>query len=203
MNLAEQYISGLKRTYLECGAKECWEHFESIICGAGKENIDKLKRIYPDTPDSLVKLLEFVDGTFWKEYNGEMLAFYFLGSDLEEFTYYLLSVNEILEDMNEYEQFTNYANEQFGEFIKIDEKITSNVKNIHWLHFLNCMNNGGSSKLYIDFSPSKKGTKGQVIRYLHDPDVLEVIADSFDQYLQMLIDGSYNFINEDSVQDME
>lgn len=56
------------------------------------------------------------------------------------------------------------------------------------------MNNGGSSQLFIDFSPSSKGTKDQIVRYLDDADEFEVIADSFDEYLQMLMDGGYDFL---------
>ena len=64
------------------------------------------------------------------------------------------------------------------------------------MHFSDCMNNGGSSQLFIDFSPSDKGIVGQIIRYVHDPDETIVIADSFDEYLQMLIDKDYDFIHE-------
>ena len=59
------------------------------------------------------------------------------------------------------------------------------------------MNNGGDSQLYIDFSPSEKGKKGQIIRFMHDPDTLDVIADSFDDYLQMIINNNYDFIVND------
>ena len=59
------------------------------------------------------------------------------------------------------------------------------------------MNNGGTSQLFVDFSPSKKGVNGQILRYLHDPDEIEVIADSFDEYLQMLIDNGYDFVGEE------
>ena len=51
--------------------------------------------------------------------------------------------------------------------------------------------------MFIDFSPSSKGMKGQIVRYLHDPDELEVIAENFDDYLQMLIEDGYDFITED------
>lgn len=55
----------------------------------------------------------------------------------------------------------------------------------------------GTSQLFIDFSPSAKGKKRQILRYLHDPDELVVVADSFDAYLQMLIDNKYDFITEE------
>ena len=59
------------------------------------------------------------------------------------------------------------------------------------------MNNGGTSSLFIDFTPSEKGIKGQIVRFLHDPDRLDVIADSFDAFLRMLMDTGYRFIDNE------
>lgn len=56
-------------------------------------------------------------------------------------------------------------------------------------------------QLFIDFSPSAAGKKGQILRYLHDPDEFVVIADSFDAYLQMLMDREYAFIHEDTLEE--
>ena len=61
------------------------------------------------------------------------------------------------------------------------------------------MNNGGTSQLFIDFTPSEQGKKGQIIRFLHDPDEFRVIAENFEEYLQKLIDNEYDFINEDII----
>ena len=58
------------------------------------------------------------------------------------------------------------------------------------------MNNGGTSQLFIDFSPSSTGKVGQVVRFLHDPDEMVVIADSFDDYLRMLMKNDYCFVDE-------
>ena len=77
--------------------------------------------------------------------------------------------------------------------------ICDDLDKLNFLHFSDCCNNGGTSQLFIDFSPSASGKKGQVVRYLHDPDELVIVADSFDEYLQMLIDQDYLFINEDSM----
>lgn len=65
------------------------------------------------------------------------------------------------------------------------------------------LSKGGISQLFIDFSSSAKGKKGQVLRYLHDPDELVIVADSFDAYLQMLMDEEYDFITEDSIEEWE
>lgn len=194
MNIAEKYIQGLKKAYLDNNAKESWEYFENVIHGAAKEDIAKLKEEYPDIPDALINLLEFVDGTYWIEYQGEEIAFYFLGSDIDdyEYPYYLFSANQIFENKN-VPQVADFS------YMEIDDKITDNLDAAKWLNFSDCMNNGGTSSLYIDFTPSLKGKAGQVIRFLHDPDELKVIADSFDDYLKMLMDNQYKFINKETI----
>ena len=51
----------------------------------------------------------------------------------------------------------------------------------------------------ISISPATAAGKvGQVVRFLHDPDNYQVIADSFDSYLQMLIDDGYAFLSDDN-----
>ena len=197
MEIVKQYIAGLKKAYVDNAASDTWEHFEKVKHGATKEDIEKIKTLYPEVPNSFVSLLEFVDGTYWREYEGEEITFYLLGSDVEEYPYYLLSSKEIIENQNQANEYYSDYIERKYEDVEIDEKITNQPNSLNWLHFSDCMNNGGTSKLYIDFSPSEKGTSGQIIRYLHDPDEICVIADSFDDYLIKLIDNKYDFINQD------
>ena len=197
MEIAKQYLSGLKKAYFDNGAKETWEHFEKIKHGSTKEDIEKIKTLYPEVSDALISMLEFVDGTYWREYKGEEITLYFLGSDVEEYPYYLLSSREIIENQNQATKYYSDYIERKYEEVEIDEKITNQPNSLKWLHFSDCMNNGGTSQLFIDFSPSQVGTKGQIVRFLHDPDEFSVIADSFEEYLQKLIDNEYNFINED------
>lgn len=194
---AQQYITGLKKAYYENEVEESWDHFEKIKHGATKDNIEKLTGLYPDIPDALVILLNYVDGTYWREYEGEKIAFYVLGSDMEEYPYYFLSSAEMIKNHNiSVKYYSDYIERKYEE-VEIDEKITDTTKDLKWLHFSDCMNNGGTSQLFIDFSPSEKGTQGQIVRFLHDPDEFSVIADSFEDYLQMLMDKDYDFINED------
>ncbi len=197
--LVEKYITGLKNAYIERDKKEEWDEFESLVEGASKENIDRLKEIYPEVPESLIELLGYVDGTYFRDYKGQSIALYFLGSKLEEYPYYLLSSEEMTDNVNiAIEYYSDYINREFDpEDIYIDDKIINDSSKMKWLHFSDCMNNGGTSQLFIDFSPSEFGVKGQVVMFLHDPDSVEVIADSFDQYLEMLINGEFNFIFED------
>jgi len=203
MKISEQYVNGLKKAYLDNNAGEIWAHFESVKHGTTNENSGKVKKAYPAVPDSLIELLAYADGTYHREYQGEKIAFYFFGSDVEEYgyPYYLLSAEQILIETEfalEHEyglyDFLDWVNE-YGYFELYDERLTDDPEKAKWLCFSHCMNNGGTSVLYIDFSPSEKGKAGQVVRYLHDPDQYKVIADSFDEYLKMLMDHGYRFIN--------
>ena len=196
MNIVEKYIKTLKNAYIENKLEKEYKKFENTIKGATDENINKLKKIYPDIPKSLIDLLKFVDGTYYRKYEKGEVLFYFLGSDIENYPYYLLSSEQIIKNKNKiYEHYSSYVDRDYEEYeVQVDKKIIDNSKNLNWLHFSDCMNNGGSSQLFIDFSPSKFGKKGQIIRFLHDPDELEVIADSFDEYLKMLIDYGIDFI---------
>ena len=193
----EKYLLGLKKGYFDNGAKDTWEHFEKIKQGSTKANIEKLTRAYPNIPDELISLLEYVDGTYWKEYAGEKIAFYLLGSDVDEYPYYLLSSDEILQNQNQAIDYYSDCIERKYDQVEVDDKITTKANSLKWLHFSDCMNNGGTSQLFIDFSPSSEGKSGQVVRFLHDPDEFKVIAESFEDYLNDLINNDYDFIHED------
>lgn len=193
----EKYISGLKNAYFENNGRADWEHFEQVIHGAEKGDIDKLKQIFPDIPNALIDLLQYVDGTYWRKYEGEEITFFILGSDVEEYPYYLLSSEEIIGSQNQPKEYYSDYIEREYDGVEIDDRITNKSNAIKWLHFSDCMNNGGTSQLFIDFSPSEKGKKGQIVRFLHDPDEFKVIAENFEEYLGKLIDNEYDFINED------
>ncbi|MDM1295123.1 SMI1/KNR4 family protein [Sphingobacterium sp. N143] len=197
MKTAVNYISALRNAYYENGGKKIWDNFEKIKHGASDENIYRLKQIYPALPETLIDLLLYVDGTYWRTYNDEKIALYFLGSDVFEYPYYLLSSEEMIENQGvAIAYYRDYINREYGH-VEIDPKITDNGAHLNWLHFSDCMNNGGTSQLFIDFSPSGKGKAGQIVRFLHDPDEFRVIADNFEEYLQKLIDNQFDFIIED------
>ena len=198
--IVQNYISGLKDAYNQNNGIEEWEHFEKVVHGAKKGNIDKIRNFYPEISSVLIDLLEFVDGTYWRKYGESEITFFLLGSDVNEYPYYLLSSKEIIENKNNAkEYFSDYIDRKY-DGVEIDDKITNKSDSINWLHFSDCMNNGGTSSLFVDFSPSEKGTKGQVVRFLHDPDEFKVIAESFEDYLNYLIKNGYNFINEDTME---
>ena len=206
MSIAQQYIEGLKNAYIRAGdlSAEEWIHFESVKHGISAEDEMKLLEMYPEIPASLVALLEFADGTYWREYGDEEIAFYFLGSDVDDggYPYYLYSAGQLLED-DDMDYGDNFADlfewyreemESGGTDIFVDPRIRQDGSRCDWLCFSDCMNNGGTSRLFIDFTPSEKGRRRQIIRYLHDPDRLDVIAGSFDEYLMMVMEKKFAFI---------
>ena len=195
MSVAQQYIKGLRNAYLRAGdlSAEEWIHFESIKHGVSAE--DEIK-------------LEFADGTYWRKYGEEEIAFYFFGSDVDDggYPYYLYSAQQLLED-NDMNYGDNFADlfywyeeemEQEGSSdLFVDPRIRQDGSRCEWLCFSDCMNNGGTSSLFIDYTPAEGGRKGQIIRFLHDPDRLDVIADNFDDFLRMVMDKKYAFIQPD------
>lgn len=190
MDLVNKFLNGLR-------AALSTDDLEALnkAYGATKDDIDTLRSEYPNCPESLISLLENIDGTYWRKYGENKVAVCILGSDVEEYPYYLLSTQQMLESSKE-EEDVSYLLEYQDDEDTVDSKI--NPKGLlpgTYIHFSDCMN---KSRLYIDFNPSDEGVCGQIIRFLHDPDEYEVIANSFDEYLQDLIDGDFNFLEEES-----
>lgn len=204
MNKGIEYIQKLKKAYIKCGFEKEWSHLMDIANGITIENKKELISEFPEIPESLINILEKIDGTYYRKYGNEEVTYYFFGSDVDkgEYPYYLFSAKDILENKDSasnfgdlFYYFLEEPDEIYGPFV--DEKIQMNADKLKWLNFSDCMNNGGTSSLFIDFTPSPKGIKGQIIRYLHDPDELKVIANSFDEFLDMLMNNEFKFIHED------
>ena len=170
MNIAEQYVNGLKEAYYNNGLQEEWDQFEQVKQGVSPEDLQNLLACYP-------------------------------GSDLEEYPYYLLSARQMIEEKDGFATWGEFLITREYDDIPVDPGICDSMDQLCLLHFSDCMNNGGTSQLFIDFSPSPAGKKGQILRYLHDPDELAVIAGSFDEYLQMLMETGYDFIKNEELED--
>lgn len=191
MELVNQFLNGVRSALPADELEEL-----NKASGATEEDIATLKSKYPDCPESLISLLESIDGTYWRKYGDSEIAVCILGSGEEDDTYpyYLMSAIQMLESSKE-EEDVSYLLEYDEE--AVDPKMNQDALLLgKYIHFSDCMNNGGTSRLYIDFNPTEKGVSGQIIRYIHDPDEYEVVADSFDEYLQNLIDGGFIYLEE-------
>lgn len=91
---------------------------------------------------------------------------------MEEYPYYLLSAQQMVDAKDYFQTWGDYLITREYDDIPVDAGVCDDLGQLCWLHFSDCMNNGGISQLFIDFTPSAEGTKGQVLRYLHAPDVV-------------------------------
>jgi len=48
---------------------------------------------------------------------------------------------------------------------------------------------GGSLRLMVDYTPGKKGTAGQIIGFVHDPDAMHWVASSFEDLLAQSLEA--------------
>ncbi|CAI3945708.1 SMI1/KNR4 family protein [Commensalibacter communis] len=201
MSLVTDYINGLKEHF----TAEDTKSFHKVR-SASIDDINKLKAAYPLCPDSLIDFLSIVDGTYHRDYgDGDTVCVYMLGSDVYEYPYYLLSVKDMLQERKKKDRSIREiylgndeeSEDVLEEFVEVDPRINTRVPFNKHLCFSHCMNNGGTSKLYIDFNPTKAGKVGQIIRYLHDPDSYVIIANSFDDYLQEIINNDFEFMIEE------
>ena len=86
-SLVERYIIGLKAAYNERGGQEEWAVFENVVEGASEENLQRVKELYPNVSSTLIELLSYVDGTYFRTYKDEKICLYFVGSRVEEYPY--------------------------------------------------------------------------------------------------------------------
>ena len=196
MGLGNEYVEKLKTAYIS-RTKDVknWNELENISHSASEEDLHNLLTHYPDTPKSLIEIIKIIDGTYHRLYGDSEICACFFGS-LDGYPHYLFSAKEMMAVVP-----SDWVEECVDWNVKsdmpIDERITINYSDLKWLQFTDCINNGGTSQFYIDFSLSDKGKYGQIVSFVHDPDEFTVIADSFDDFLKLLIDGNFKFIYED------
>ena len=197
MSIAQTYLEGLKNALNAEGNAAL-----SLAKGATEAQLDALRSAYPLCPASLLELLGRINGTYHQDHGDTRIGVMVLGSDVEDgmYPYYLLSVDKILKEAtNEFssESIADiYDIDAFEPGELLDPRIDAALPMNRRLCFSHCMNNGGTSTLYIDFDPAANGKVGQIVRYLHDPDYYAVIADDFDRYLALLIDKGYAFLGD-------
>ena len=196
MRIVDQYLTGLRQALPPAPRQRL-----AGAAGASVEQLQSLLQAFPHCPASLLALLTQVNGTHWDDDDDVDTAVPVLGADeaMGGFPYFLRSVEQILEDRAMYSESIEdtYGDLSGDDFLTLDSRIDRHASGAERLCFANCMNNGGTSMLYLDFAPAAGGTAGQVIRFLHDPDEYLVIAASFDDYLQLQIHQEYDFVDPD------
>lgn len=196
MTLVDRFLTGLVPR-LPADEVAMWAWTE----GASAADRQRLRARWPHVPDSLADLLGRVDGTHYRAYPGGEVCVPMLGSDLGRYPYYLRSIEQMFEDTAQWDSWGESIRSIYEEWLEEDADILgagidADLPMGQRLCFAHCVNNGGTSMLYLDFDPAPGGIVGQVVRYLHDPDSYVVIAPGFDAYLQQLIEGEYLFMGD-------
>ena len=200
---ADEYIKALEKAYYDNDLAEEWDTLMNAAVGITEEQKRQLYAVFPEFPKTLMDILERIDGTYYRNYGGYESTDYFFGSDVDngEYPYHLPSFEDIMKDKDNAKNLSDLLYDYYGcpedKALYVDDRLTDDVDNIRWLCFSDCMNNGGTSSLFVDFTPSEKGKVGQIVRFLHDPDQIAVIADSFDEFLEKLVNSGMRFIDKE------
>jgi hypothetical protein len=187
MPLALHYLAELKKI---SAARNI--HDFKYTHGASPEDMERLRQAYPDTPQSLLDLLSELDGAYYRKYGYRKICLHVFGGITP---YYLNSVAQILNNNIKYSIADLYEEECLDEVV--GPGIDPHQPLGRMLHFSDCTNNGGSSQLYIDFNPAQEGRKGQIVRFVHDPDEYTVIASDFDAFLRDNLKSDFDFVIEE------
>jgi cell wall assembly regulator SMI1 len=100
-------------------------------------------------------------------------------SSIFEYSYYLLSVEEIAQTWTDWKQLVNA-----GAFAKMVGTPEGPIKNAWWnLKWIPITHNGGGDHDCVDMDPDKGGKAGQVIEFSHESGARKVSGSSFRDWL--------------------
>lgn len=125
---------------------------------------------------------------FYKCKDGSGYAFHILypgDAEREECTpFYMMSLDEIRETKQYFCERDEKLSEYYSaeEISKLDPEIKPYLFHKPWIPFATMA--GGSLYLMLDFDPSEQGSYGQIIIYVHDPDFVYFITDTFTHLLK-------------------
>ncbi|MEW4427478.1 MULTISPECIES: SMI1/KNR4 family protein [Paenibacillus] len=125
---------------------------------------------------------------FYKCKDGSGYAFHILypgDAEREECTpFYMMSLDEIRETKQYFCERDEKLSEYYSaeEISKLDPEIKPYLFHKPWIPFATMA--GGSLYLMLDFDPSEQGSYGQIIIYVHDPDFVYFITDTFTNLLK-------------------
>ncbi len=121
---------------------------------------------------------------FYRNKNGSGYAFHMLYPWEDGTPMYLMS----LEEMSETKTFFCERDEWLEEYCsaeeiqELDPQIKPYLFHTRWFPFATMA--GGSMYLMLDLDPADPGSYGQIIAYIHDPDFLHYVAESFTSLLE-------------------
>ncbi|WP_440109599.1 SMI1/KNR4 family protein [Paenibacillus sp. QZ-Y1] len=148
--------------------------------GATEESLDIFEKDY-----SIRLPADF--RAFYQHKDGSGYALHVLypgDEEIDECTpFYLMSLDEIRETKQYFcevdEKLEAYYSPE--EISELDPEIKPYLFHKQWMPFATMA--GGSLYLMLDFDPTDEGTYGQIIMYVHDPDFVYYLTDTFTNLL--------------------
>ncbi|MEY8428036.1 hypothetical protein AALA00_10045 [Lachnospiraceae bacterium 46-15] len=72
---------------------------------------------------------------YWRKYAEETISLLFLGSDMEEYLYFLLSVQQMIDTKDGFREWGDYLITREFDDIQVDDGICDDSDKLCWLHF--------------------------------------------------------------------
>ncbi|WP_368028338.1 SMI1/KNR4 family protein [Paenibacillus sp. DCT19] len=125
---------------------------------------------------------------FYERKNGSGYGFHVLypGDEEEQrsIPFYLMSLDEIRETKRFFCEVDEKLEEHYSEeeIRKLDPEIKPFLFHKQWIPFATMA--GGSLYIMLDFDPTEQGKYGQIIMYVHDPDFVYYLNESFEELLE-------------------
>ena len=172
---------------------------ENIIDDEEKEEFNKYKLLKGATDDEInafendfnIKLPEDFK-EYYKIKNGSEYPFKLLHITYNEnncIPFTLMSLDDIKNTKKYFcerdDLLENYYDK--NEIEKLDKRIKPYLYNKKWFPFAQLV--GGDLYLMLDFDPAEEGQIGQIIFYVHDPDFIYYIKETFAELLKDTLDN--------------
>lgn len=180
--MLEKQISTLEKLLSKKVSLNRIEEYENYknIRGITDEELNEFEKRYNiKLPDDFRE--------FYKYKNGSGYHFHILypNCDKEHIEpFYLLSIEEMVEEKDNFFNHDELMSEYYdeNEVSELDKRIKPYLRNKNWIPFATLA--GGSLYLLLDYDPTKEGTSGQIISYIHDPDFIYYVAKDFVELLE-------------------
>jgi cell wall assembly regulator SMI1 len=154
------------------------EHLKSLAKPAAKSAITKLETLVGVAlPDEFKSSLAIHDGQKPGAEVGDFPGFY---ADDETGSYYLMGSKAVVRDWK-----TLRSVMKSGDFDDLKTEPDRGVGDSWWdLPWIPFAANGGGDYLCLDMAPAARGTRGQIIGFVHDSPQRKIHAKSFGDWLQ-------------------
>ena len=187
-DIVNDYINGLIKAHKEKN-KDI-----NLITHASENEIKRIRNLYPDVPEDFIDFISKTDGvTVDKDGFSHRPSLFSIYEG--HVTYRMVSINEIIHDAESGDITLAEIYPWFLDEDADDDESACVEMDLHARigDRILFAENSGVYALYIDLKPSKLGTVGQIISYVHDPDSYSLVCNSFSDLLKQSVDSDFKY----------